>query len=219
MTEARPLAASIPPVVRETVTTMRSTSLTPPLPINALAVLRGLPDQLNDGQYALVKEMAAAAVPPLAGVDAQYLTTCLRKLGTLPRKNDDEKTGEERIKVYARMLGDQPAAAIDFLMQRAFETCRWMPTVAECLDIMKGWKRDDEPMQAHLLAGTLSRRERQARFDAAMARLARREMTQEEIDVLPARWAEVAEARAYLWRCDCGSYVARPLPVMAEVAA
>lgn len=189
--------------------------MTPPLPRNALAVLRGLPDRLNDQQYALVKEMAAAPVPPAAGVEPQYLSTCLRKLGTLPRKQDDEKTGEERIKIYARMLGDFPASAIDFLLTKAFENCRWMPTVAECLDILKGWKRDDEPMQAHLLAGTLSRRERQARFDAAMVRLARREMTQDEIDALPARVKAAAETRMFLWRCDCGSYVARPLAVMA----
>lgn len=190
-----------------------------PLPRNALATLRGLPDRLSDQQYALVKAMADGPVPAPAGVEPQYLAICLRKLGTLPRKQDDEKAGEERIKIYARMLGDQPAAAIDFLLTKAFETCRWMPTVAECLDILKGWKRDDEPMQAHLLAGTLSRKERQARFDEVMDRLRRRLLTQDEIDALPARVAAAAEARMFLWRCDCGSYVARPLPVMAQEAA
>lgn len=220
MTEARQLAASLPPLAKVTALPVRSTLSTRPLPANALAILRGLPERLGDLDYAMAKEMAAAPVPELSPVDPQYFSVCLRKLGTLPRKNDDEKTGEERTKIYARMLGSNPVEAIDFLMETAFKECRWFPTVAECLDILARWKRNDEPMQAHLLAKTICQRERQVRFDALMGRLARRELDQNEIDALPDRIKEMAEVRAYLWRCDCGCYVARPIPqVSVEQAA
>lgn len=64
-------------------------------------------------------------------------------LATLPRKQADDVSGELLVEVYERQLGGYPQQQIEYLTDRAIETCRWFPTVAECHDICANWRRVD----------------------------------------------------------------------------
>lgn len=177
------------------------------LPSDVLAVLRGLPERLDDVNLALVDQIANAALSALPATTPEHFASCLRSLSILPRRADDDCTGEQRVKIYARLLGEHPAEAISHMTRTALERCKWFPTVAECIEMLAGWKRDDDALQAHALAGRMGMDERRARFDDLCARA--RELTEDELAALPASILRRMEDRMLLWRLPSGRYVPR----------
>ncbi|MBB4859648.1 hypothetical protein HNO88_002977 [Novosphingobium chloroacetimidivorans] len=127
----------------------------------------------------------------------------------LPSQHRGEFSQKLRSESYWRMLGGYPLAAIEHLQRVALERFRWFPTIAECIPVL------DEIGRKPPLTGKQQRvraainRERQARFDDAMAALAVGDVEQAWINALPERWKLIAEARMLLWLHDDGSFTLR----------
>jgi hypothetical protein len=84
-------------------------------------------------------------------------------LAVLPRQNSDEITGELFVEAYTRQLGNWPQSAISYLVDQATRQCRWFPTIAECLDILSGWRRHDADTMRKARASQLHSQEMAAR--------------------------------------------------------
>ena len=122
------------------------------------------PERLNDEQLAEAERMAREPLPDLPAVDPKFLAQCLRMmLAVLPRQNADDIAGELFVAAYKNHLGTYPQAAIQYLTHRATGECKWFPTIAECLEIMTGWYRNDEDVHRRNLASSLAYREKEAR--------------------------------------------------------
>jgi hypothetical protein len=128
----------------------------------------------------------------------------------LPRQSADDINGKLRLAAYRRKLGHLPAAQVNYLADQALERCKWFPTIAECLAIAAEWQRGDEPVLVKARAERVARDERQARLDDARRALRIGELDQDGIDALDERIRIILEAEGLLWRCERGSYAARP---------
>lgn len=106
--------------------------------------LESLPERLDDSQWAAVKRIMDAPLPSLPPCGETHLLQCLRAmLAVLPRQNSDDVAGELFVEMYRSQLGEHPADAISYLVVQATRQCRWFPTIAECLEIITGWRRHD----------------------------------------------------------------------------
>jgi hypothetical protein len=84
-------------------------------------------------------------------------------LAALPKRNQDDGTGEMFVEIYRLHLGGCSREAMDYLTLRATAECEWFPTVKQCLDILEGWERNDEHVQRRNKAWTLIMQERSKR--------------------------------------------------------
>lgn len=126
--------------------------------------LESLPERLDDTQMAAVKKIADAPLPSLPPCGDRHLMQCLRgMLAVLPRQNSDDIAGELFVEMYRRQLGEHPADAITYLVDQATRNCRWFPTIAECLEIVSGWRRWDADTLRRATARTRYFREQDAR--------------------------------------------------------
>lgn len=174
--------------------------------------LTALPARLDNSTLAMVEQVARAPLPALAPCDDDYLVKCLRMMqAAIPRQRSDELGGSLLLQAYKRQLSGYPRRAITFLTDTAIAECEWFPQVAKCREILARWKRDDEAQRRKQVAGRITAQEWQARLDDVAAALRRQELDQDAIDALPERLRAILETRSLLWRCDCGSYVARPV--------
>jgi hypothetical protein len=130
-------------------------------------------------------------------------------MASLPKRNSDELSGNLMISAYVGKLGGYSSEQIAFLWDTVLDRCKWFPTIAECLEILSEWKRDDAAIQLQQRAKSQVFWDNQARFEDTMAALARGDVTQKEIDALPQNWREIAETRGHLWLHDDGSYTLR----------
>lgn len=156
------------------------------------------------------KAIARSPLPVLAACsdsafDEQFRTV----LASLPKRNSDEVSGELMTRAYRGKLGAFSAAQIAFLWDTVLERCQWFPSIAECLTILAEWERDDAAVKLQERAKSIVFWELQSRFDETMARLAKNDCSQREIDALPERWKDMAETYGYLMRSDDGGYFAR----------
>ena len=133
----------------------------------------------------------------------------------LPMRFTDEDSGKLLIATYHRMLGNYCREAIAYLAERSLVECKWFPTIAECREILDGWRRDDEPARTRQSARwkiegvkQVAANIAQRQFAEDMQRLERGEMTQAEVDDLPEATAWSAEARGWL-RYDGGKFTLR----------
>lgn len=127
------------------------------------------------------RRIAHAPLPPLDPVEPKYLAQCLRMmLAVLPRQNADDVAGELFVAAYKRHLGGYPQEAIEYLTDRATGECRWFPTIAECLEIIRGWQRNDAATTRKRAASRIAHEETMAREDER--RRENRPVTQAEID-------------------------------------
>jgi hypothetical protein len=173
--------------------------------------------RLDDETLAAAQALAVAPLPTLEPCDRDHFNQCLRvMLAVLPKRNSDDVSGKLLISAYQKKLGGYPTDQISYLADQATAKCEWFPSIAECISLMQGWKRNDDPVHVRRRAETAVRRELEARMDETMARLAAGQCDQAEIDALPIRWKEIAETRSYLWRHQDGTYTAR---VRRETAA
>ncbi len=181
---------------------------------NALAAVR-----LDDQALAMLTDMAASPLPALPPCPDGDFAELLRALTILPRRADDEVTGELRAKIYRRKLGGYSHDALKFMVSTALDELDWFPTIAQCQAILARWERNDEAVHRQAAAANLVRAERRARFDDVMRALEGREMDQAAIDALPERLRVIGMERGFLRLHDDGVYRARSLPVAQEAQA
>ena len=179
-----------------------------------MGFLTALPARLTDDQLLAVEAIAAAPLPAAQPCSPERFAAFLRSLAILPRRGDDDVTGEHRAKLYAKTLGHLPADAIGFLTRRALETCRWFPTIAECLEIVAHWRRADADTDVRASAWRRAETERAARLDELADRLraairGEAEVGQAEINALPERIKHRLDAMMLLWRLPSGRYAIR----------
>lgn len=84
-------------------------------------------------------------------------------LAVLPKRQSDDLSGELFVASYQRILGDRSEPEISFLAEQSVRYCRWFPTIAECLEHLGEWRRDDEHTTRRAYARSLVDRERSAR--------------------------------------------------------
>lgn len=207
VTEARRLAELLPAISPSETTAMDSSA---PSTVNLdLSLLNNLPARLDDQMLGRLQAILDCPETPEPPCDRLEYTEIMRMLSILPRKADDELTGELRQKLYRRMLRSQTQRAMQWLGSQALLRCQWFPTIKECLDIiadMPGGLSD--LAKAKRIAAARIRWENQARFDEVMERLRERSMPQDEIDALPDYYKRVGETRSYLRLQADGRYVA-----------
>lgn len=164
--------------------------------------LTRLPARLDDSTLARVQAIAAAPLPALPPSDDRHFAKCLRvMLAVLPRQNTDAVGGELFVEAYRRQLGHFSDDAIAYLAERATRECRWFPTIAECLDMLGGWKRCDEATRRRQMARSLAGQERMARErDQRLLENGgpSRAMSQDEIDALPPHMVKLGLAAGFL---------------------
>jgi len=181
-----------------------SIALTKISPANALEIIQALPDRLDDAALELVAQIAGAPLPMLPRSSPEHFASCLRCLSILPRRNDDDSTGEHRAKIYARLLGEYPAEALSFMTRTAQERCKWLPSIAECKSILSEWHRADDAVKAQTLALRRHEDEWQARLAEASAKGGN--LTQAEIDAMAPWMRKVLEVRSVIWRMPSGDF-------------
>ena len=166
--------------------------------------LASLPATLDEAMLNRVKAIAHSPLPPLPPCDDTTLGQTLRMMfAALPRRHADDVSGELFVAAYERQLIRYPAAAIAWLCDEAIARCRWFPTVAECHELLEGWRRDDRH----------TRRRREALRIAANNRPAcvlpppepAPPMTPESLASMPEPLVNVGIARGWLERTEDGS--------------
>lgn len=165
--------------------------------------------RLSDSQLAAAEAVAAAPLPDLPQADAHFFGQCMKMLDTLPRRKDDDVSGELRFRAYEIAIGSRPKDAIQFLVTEALRNCKFFPSTSECVEILSRWERADDAVRMRRECTAAARRERNARFDELMARLSAGSVEQDEIDGLSVVVKRIAETRGYLRLNADGTWTAR----------
>lgn len=178
--------------------------------------LTTLPTRLDDETLARVKALSNSGLPAPIPADGKHFNQCLRVLlAVLPKRSSDELSGELFVAAYQRKLGHLTNEAISFLADKAMERCHWFPTIAECLEIMEDYRRNDAPVHRINLARELARNEDRARRDEEQAlRESRREVkeiTQEEVDAMPDFLQGFGVTAGFLMKGEDGRVVPTPI--------
>jgi hypothetical protein len=179
--------------------------------------LTTLPERLDDTTLARVKAIASSPLPPPIPCSDPHLSKCLRiMLSVLPRRNADDVSGELFVAAYQRKLGHLPDAAVSYITDKAMEQCRWFPTIAECLELLSGWRRKDVYTERQIQARLRVRAEREAR-EADERAFERRDrsadLTQEQVDNMPPHVLRLGVACGAIIRSEDGSHTPRPVEV------
>lgn len=172
--------------------------------------------RLDDRQLEATTALANSPLPALPRCSDDQFNKSMRALSMLPRRGDDDTTGELRVEIYQAMLGHYPNAAIRFMSATALAELEWFPSPKQCLDILGRWKRNDGEGQKRTRAAAMVRAEQKARFDDTMGALERREFDQGQIDALPERIRSIGAERGFLRLHDDGVYRARIVPVPTD---
>lgn len=81
----------------------------------------------------------------------------------LPKRALDDVSGELFLGAYVRKFADLTQEQVSHIADKAIETCRWFPTIAECLELLAGFQRNDQQAKDWALAKQLSEQERRRR--------------------------------------------------------
>lgn len=149
--------------------------------------LTNLPARLTDEMMMELEKVARSPLPAPEPCDDRHMGQCLRfMLAVLPKRSSDEISGEMFVAAYNRMLGHYPKAAVSYLAEQSMAKCKWMPTIAECIEILDGWKRDDRETRMRNLAGRAVHMERRKRAEEASAvKIDLPQITQADVDAMP----------------------------------
>lgn len=129
-------------------------------------------------------ELASCRLPEPAPCDEQHFVKCIRLMdAVLPKQSKDMVSGKLFVMGYQRVLQGYPKDAISYLAEQAMRRCRWFPTIAECIDIIEEWRRDDEAVRYRAKAQQIANRERQRRreIEERARREAQRPITADDI--------------------------------------
>lgn len=161
--------------------------------------------RLDDKQLAEAEAIANEPLPDLPTCDSKTFGQMLRMmLAALPRRQADDVSGELFVAAYERALGHLNRSQAEYLMDQSLAKCRWFPTIAECNEILQGWRRVDEYTRRKTEARRQVNQEREARRIEAQEnhRQFRRELTQADVDAMPEALKEVGLKMGYLWDDD-----------------
>lgn len=126
--------------------------------------LTKLADRLDDEMLERVRAIANSPLPPVIPCSENHMNKILRTmLAVLPRRSSDDISGELFVAAYQHKLGHLPNDAVSHIADKALETCKWFPTIAECLELVSGWRRVDAFTKRRDAARELEIRERNAR--------------------------------------------------------
>ena len=124
--------------------------------------------RLDDQTLAELRAIASSPLVDLPPCRTSHLNKVLRTMmAVLPRRNADDLAGELFAAAYEDALWQFPGEAITWLGRQAMRECRWFPTIAECLERLQGWTRDDGAVRMRSAARALVRREEAARNPVA----------------------------------------------------
>ena len=127
--------------------------------------LTNLPERLDDQTLAELATIADCPLPePLPCSDEHFSRVLRMMLAVLPRRRADELDGELFVTAYERGLRDHPRDAIDFMCDEAIRRCKWFPTVAECVEIISEWVRNDAAARRREAAARAASHERYLRW-------------------------------------------------------
>jgi len=147
--------------------------------------LTNLPDRLDDTMLRELTTIARSPLPALPACSERHFNQCMRLMdAVLPKRSSDDVSGKLMAAAYRRMLGNHSEQEISFLAERAMATCKWMPTIAECLEILGEWRRNDEYARAQTMAANaimIERRHREQENNRK-AGMDVPEITQKDID-------------------------------------
>lgn len=172
--------------------------------------LSTLPERLDDEMLERVTDIARRPLPALSPCDRQRLVQALRMmLAVLPRRQADDVSGELFVAAYERQLGHYCNEAIEHLCDEAMRTCKWFPTIAECLEILSGWRRTDEAVRRKSEAERIASRERRERSWEKIR--ARQEeptppITQEAVDAMDDTMRRLGVTCGAIIQDDDGNY-------------
>lgn len=125
---------------------------------------------------------------------------------TLPSKNQDEESGQQRVTVYATLLRGYSNGAMAFMARRACATLDWFPTPRQCIDILNQYR---EPPTDRDLALSYCHSFGQAQFEAFLASFEARQATNTTIAAVPEQWRRIAMERGYLRLMPDGGFIIR----------
>lgn len=152
-------------------------------------------------------QIAEAPLPALPTCAPEAFGANLRLMfAALPRRQSDDVSGELFVRAYESQLGHMPEPQIEYLRDRALQTCKWFPTIAECLEIAQGWRRSDQAVWRKAEAARLLSKEERAR--EVDARQIDGPMTQEQVDALPETLRQIGLRAGFLIEGDDG--IVRP---------
>lgn len=153
--------------------------------------------QLTDEQFAIVERFADApppAIPMVTEEDVRKLIGTMAGTLKAPRTSTDE--GRLKLAVYKRMLGHLPLSALKHATERALATLEWMPTPAELLKLAE--EHTAPELRLHSRAIALTRHRRQRLFEERLKRIARRELSDADLQELDDYTAKVAQTQGNL---------------------
>lgn len=103
-----------------------------------------------------MREIASSPLPALPPSDERHFNQCIRIMSAaLPKRAVDDVSGELLLGIYQRQLGAYSNEEISFLTDQATRTRKWFPTIAECIEIIGKWRRDDEALRRKFKARDL----------------------------------------------------------------
>lgn len=175
-------------------------------------MLRDLPTSLSDEQFAQVKAIAKADLPPLPAIGPKALSEALTLLNSsLPRRKDDDATGELKSRAYRECLSHLRADQMWWTVREAIKRCRFFPTVRELLDIAEGWERRDDATEARRLARLLTNREVNRRLREQNRNAPAPPLTEEAIAAMSPELRSIGLKLGHLIEVD-GKVVPAPEP-------
>lgn len=204
---AKPMGDMLPGIVDRTGET-DSTAIST-ISSSARIDITSLPKRLDNRLLAMVDHIARSPAPKDEPCSDKQFLRCMKSLAILPRRDDDDVKAEIRAKLYHAKLGRYSDAAWSHLVSTALDRCKWFPTIHECLAILEGWSGNSVGEDRRKQASHLVQRELNARLDEALARLAKRDMPQDEFDTMPAAAKRIAAERGYLWAWPDGRFTVR----------
>jgi hypothetical protein len=126
----------------------------------------------------------------------------------LPKQSKDELAGKLFVAAYQRILQTYPKDAISFLAEQSMTRCRWFPTIAECLEILQEWRRNDVETRKRSRILQAIRHEQEARrSEAYAAKRVIRPMTADEVAALSEPMVALGLSCGALKRLDDGTVV------------
>lgn len=147
--------------------------------------------EMTDTECDELREIALAMpVEHVAASSREFAKHLQFIAATLPSKNIDEESGQQRTAVYARILGGYTNAALSYMSERVCRELDWFPTPHQCLEILANY---NPPVTRKDRALRLCADHLQARFEAFRERLRTEIVDQCTIDAIPERWKRIFE--------------------------
>ena len=144
-----------------------------------------MPERLNDVMMQALKEEVSFPIPDLPTCDRKTFNQVLRMmLAALPRRQADDISGELFVAAYERQLGHINRSQAEYLLDKSLQTCKWFPTIAECLELLEGWRRNDEHVLRRAKIKGMMAREINTRNSINWPKVEVPKITQEAVDAM-----------------------------------